>query len=119
HRSRSVVKAEWHGETKRLGGLQVDDKIEFGWLQNWKFAGFFTLKDSSGVIACLPIPISDAVAVADQAPCKSVLSKVIHVGQTILCRERNDMITSRIKVWIGGNEQRRDPLLEEKRERCV
>jgi len=73
-------------------------------------------EDSSGVIACLPIRIGDAGAVADQAACQGVLSKVIHVGQTILCRERNDTITSRIEVWIGGNEQGADPLLQEKRE---
>jgi hypothetical protein len=31
----SIQQAEWHGETERLGGLQVDHEIEFSWLQNW------------------------------------------------------------------------------------
>ena len=88
-------------------------------LHNWKIGRLFTFEDSSGVIACLPIRIGDAGAVADQAACEGVLSKVIHGGQTILCRERNDTIASGIEVCIGCNEQGADPLLEEKREGSV
>src|SRR5215467_14337557 len=112
----ALLEMQRHGETKRLGSLQVDDKIEFSWLQNWKFGGLFTFKDPSCVIACLPIRIGDAGCVAEQAASEGVLSKVIHGGQTILCRERNDTIASGIEVWIAGNEQGADPLLEEKRE---
>src|SRR5262249_38599920 len=112
----SIEQAKWYGETKRPGGLQVDDEIEFSWLQNWKIGRLFTFEDSSGVDACLPIRIGDAGGVADQAACKGILSKVIHGGQTILCRERNDPIASGIEVCIGGDEQRADPLLEKKRE---
>ena len=28
----SIQQAKWHGETKRLGGLQVDNEIKFSWL---------------------------------------------------------------------------------------
>src|SRR5262245_31882747 len=76
----SIQQAKWHGETERLGGLQVDDEIEFSWLQNWKIGRLFTFKDSSGVIACLSIRIGDAGGVADQTACEGVLSKVIHRG---------------------------------------
>src|SRR5262249_57075935 len=96
--------------------FQVEDEIEFSWQQNWKIGRLFTFEYSSCVIACLSIRISDAGAVADQTACEGVLSKVIHGGQTILCRERNDPIASGIEVCLGGDEQGADPLLEEKRE---
>jgi hypothetical protein len=112
----ALLEMQRHGKAERLGGLHVDHEIEFSWQQNWKISRLFTLEDSSGVIACLPIRIGDAGTVADQAASEGILSKVIHGGQTILCRERNDPIASSIEVCIGGDEQGADPLLEEKRE---
>src|SRR4029450_193820 len=97
----SIQQAKWHGETKRLGGLQVDDEIKFSWLQNWKIGRLFTLEDSSGVDACLPICIGDTGAVADQPACEGVLSKMIYGGQTILGRGGNNA-NSRLLICNGS-----------------
>ena len=44
---------------------------------------------------------------------------MVHGRQTILCRERNDPIASRVEVCVGCHEQRTDLLLEEKSEGSV
>ena len=50
-----LLEMQGHAKAERLGGFQIDHKIEFTWLQNWKIGRLFTFEDSSGVIACLPI----------------------------------------------------------------
>jgi hypothetical protein len=69
--------------------------------------------------AGLPVGIAHARAITNQAARKSVFAKMVHGRQTILCRERNDPIASRIEVWVGCHEQRTDLLLEEKSEGSV
>ena len=35
----------WHFEAKRLGGLKVDDHLEFGRLLNWKLGRVFAFEN--------------------------------------------------------------------------
>ena len=37
------------GEAERLGGLEVDDKIELGRFLDWKIASIFATKDSINI----------------------------------------------------------------------
>jgi hypothetical protein len=39
----------WHGEAKRLGGLQVDDQLEFCWLLDRQIGRLGAMEDFSGV----------------------------------------------------------------------
>ena len=34
----------WHGKTKCLGSLEVDDEVVLGWQLDWKIAGFSPLR---------------------------------------------------------------------------
>ena len=40
-----------HGETKRLGGLQVDDQLELSWLLDRKIGRLGALEDLAGANA--------------------------------------------------------------------
>src|SRR5262249_60651155 len=55
------------GEPKRLGGLDVDDKVEFGWLEYWQVTWLLTLKDAADVNASLLVRVSETNPVAHQA----------------------------------------------------
>jgi hypothetical protein len=55
-----------HGEAQRLGGLQVDDKLEFGGLQHRKVGRFLAPQNAAGVDADLTIAILDARPIAYQ-----------------------------------------------------
>ena len=37
-------------QAERLGGLQVDDKIEFDWLLDWQIAGLGALQDAIDIV---------------------------------------------------------------------
>jgi hypothetical protein len=40
------------GEAERLGGLEVDDKLELGRLQDWQVGGPGAVEDFAGINAC-------------------------------------------------------------------
>ena len=41
------------GKAERLGGLEVDDQINFGDLLHWQIGRFFALEDAPGIDASL------------------------------------------------------------------
>ena len=40
--------AGWNSQAKRLGGLHVDDQLEFGWLLDWKIGWLCALQNIFG-----------------------------------------------------------------------
>ena len=69
----------WHFEAERLRGLEIDDQIELRWLHNWKIGRLFALEDAAGVDAGLTIGVSQAGAVADQAP-TATASRILNIA---------------------------------------
>jgi hypothetical protein len=50
-----------------LGGLHVDDQLEFGRLEHWQIAGICALENTSDVDSDLPSPFRNAGALAHKA----------------------------------------------------
>src|SRR5262245_41948073 len=42
-------------QAESLGGLEVDDQIELGWLHDGQIAGLFAFEDSTGIDTRLPV----------------------------------------------------------------
>jgi hypothetical protein len=42
-----------------------------------------------------------------------IFAKLVHGGQPVLRRERDDPIAARVEIGIGGNQQRADTLAQE------
>src|SRR5262245_3507600 len=42
-------------QSESLGGLEVDDQIELGWLHDGQIAGLFAFEDSTGIDTRLPV----------------------------------------------------------------
>jgi hypothetical protein len=57
----------WDGEAERLGGLEVDDQFEFGWLHNRQIGGLLPLENSTDIDAALTTHFLEVRPVADQA----------------------------------------------------
>ena len=55
-----------HGEAERLGGLQVDNQLKFGWLLNRQVGRLCALEDFSSIDTELAIYIDEAGSKADQ-----------------------------------------------------
>src|SRR5262245_54010668 len=90
----------WHNETKRFRGLEVDDEIELRRLQDRKIGRLLAFQYACNVSANLPVRIGNTRPITDQATFVRVDAELIDGGQTILRRESNDAIATRIKIRI-------------------
>src|SRR5215831_6670799 len=105
-----------NSEPDRLGGLEIDDQLEFGGLKNRKLIRLYTFKNTSGVKTDLTIHVESAATVADQAArcCKFSLMKY--------CRDRersdarHNLFSSAVEEWIRGNKKRLEFRLIKRRE---
>jgi hypothetical protein len=53
-------------QADRLGGLEIDDQIEFGWLQYRQVGGLLALEDAANINAGLTVAIGKQSPVAHQ-----------------------------------------------------
>ena len=67
------------GEAERLGGLEVDDQLDFGRLLDRQIGGLLALENPAGVDAGLAIGIGNARSVAHQAAGRGELA---HMGRS-------------------------------------
>jgi hypothetical protein len=56
----------WNINTKRTRGLQIDDKLKLGRLENWQVLRFDTLENAAGVNANLAKHVGEAGRIAHQ-----------------------------------------------------
>src|SRR5947208_38736 len=80
----------WDGQAERLGGFEVDRKLELGRPLNWKIAWVRAPEDAIH-IACRPGVLIRAIdAIGDQAAGRNDGAKCIDRGHAILGCERDD-----------------------------
>src|SRR5215471_2477883 len=66
-----VQQTKWHSEPKRFGGLEIDDQLEPGCLQDWQVSRLLAFEDSADIGADLRIDLPGNDSVADQAAGRS------------------------------------------------
>src|SRR6516164_8677044 len=80
-----------YGKAKCLGGLQVDDQLEFSLLQHGQVRRSSALNDLAGVDACLAICIRDAGAVTHQAASGGKLTRKVNRGHGVACCQPHEL----------------------------
>src|ERR1044071_3503449 len=70
-----------HGEAESFGGLEVDDKFEFGWLLHWNIAWLGSAQDLVNQTSGLPEQLRYVRPIEDHAPSFDRLSKARARGQ--------------------------------------
>src|SRR5438874_6072637 len=63
----SAKQRDWNGEPKHVGGLHVDDQIDFRGLLHRQGARFLALENAAGIDAANAILVRDTPAVAHEA----------------------------------------------------
>ena len=81
-----------HGETQRLGGLEVDDQFVFGRRLYWQVGRLLTLEDAVNIAGRAPELVEVISAIRDQAAGGDEEAFVIDRGQLVPGRQRNDQI---------------------------
>jgi hypothetical protein len=59
----ALLEEQRHVEAERLGGLEVDRKLELGWGLNGKLARLLALEDAIGIGGCAPKIIEPIISV--------------------------------------------------------
>src|SRR5579864_4887864 len=84
----------WNCEAQCLGGLPVDDQLEFGRLHDWEIGRIVAMENLAGIDANLTIYIVEAGPVADQTARRHKLTPPVHCWDRISCRQRRQLILS-------------------------
>jgi hypothetical protein len=45
------VQLQWHIQSKCFGSLEIEYKLELGWLDDWHFGRIFALENAAGIDA--------------------------------------------------------------------
>ena len=94
-------KHRWRNlETKDLGGLEIDDKFEFGRLHDRQIGRLFASEDFAGINTALMDSLDKACAVAQQTTSPSELTREIHGRHSMLGRQRYNLIAAIDEKWI-------------------
>jgi hypothetical protein len=96
-----------NGETKRLRGLEVEDKFEFGRLHNRKVRRFLTLEDAASVEPDLSVRVGETCSVAGQAARSDKQTARIDCWHRVAGRQSNQLITDADKEDTGEGERSR------------
>src|SRR3954454_2837113 len=103
-------------EAERLGGLEVDDKLEFGRPYHRQLGHLRTLQNPAGVDAGLAIGIGKTGSVTDQAASRNKLALNVDRRHRMSCRQRHDLVAPADEERITSNDECTNPLLHKRRE---
>src|SRR6516165_1235682 len=66
-----------HNETQGLSRLEIDDEIEFRWLQDRKISRLLALQDTGDIPANLVVRVGDARSITDQTTFDGIFTELI------------------------------------------
>src|SRR6266446_391851 len=108
--------ARWNGETKHLCGFEVDHKLEFGGLHDWKIGRLFALENAAGVDANLAKGIGKTGSIAHQSAGRGEVTPIIDRGNCMACRQCQKLITSALEKRIDLHQEPAPSLFRDGRE---
>src|SRR5215469_12387586 len=108
-----------HDYAESLGGLKVDDQLEFGRLHHWQIGRFLTFENAAGVNAELAVVFLGARSIAHQSAGRGELAPKVHNGHRMTGRQRNEFIRLGDEKRTDAEDKRTSPLLDEGSEGSV
>ncbi len=95
-----------HVEAERLSGLEVDHKLELGWLHDRQVGGQGAFQYATDVSAGLKVLIDNAGAIAQQTTVCRKIAPVVDCRNPITLGEFDDLLPPAIEKRIGRDEER-------------
>src|SRR5262249_38089560 len=89
-----------HIQAERLGGLEIDDQLEFRLLYDREINGLFTLENAAGVKSDLSPFLYQACSVTDEPTRHDELTKCVHSRNCVVCRKFNEPLDPIVKKKI-------------------
>src|SRR5262249_29656554 len=103
----------WDSDAKRLGGLEVDDQLDFHRLLDRQFGRLGTFENPPGVTTDEAISIGEARAVTPQAPGCGKLAPILNRPYRMTRHHGNQSTATAHEQRVGVDQERVDMLLRE------
>src|SRR5262245_60384803 len=95
-----------HLQTERLGGFEVDHKLEFHRLVDGQVGGFLALKNPPGIEPDLVIRVRRTSSLAHQPSRLHARARWKARWQSVARRQHDQLGVAAVEKRVGGNEQR-------------
>src|SRR5215470_4858723 len=105
-----------HSEAERLGGLEVDDQLDFGGLLDRQVGGFLALENAARVEATQAKHIAEVVSVAHEPARGSEFGILVDCWNPMAERQCRELFGSAREECIGTNDESAGAQLDQGRE---
>ena len=95
----------WDREAKSPGGFKIDRHLVLGWRLHRQVGRFLALEDAIHVGGRAAVLVDKIRPIGDQAAADDEQALVVHSGQFVPGRKRNDQITMYRRRRAGGYDQ--------------
>src|SRR5262249_18572762 len=109
----------WNLEAKRLGGFEIDHKLEPSRLHDGEVSWLLSVENAASINSSLAICLAEAGSVTHQSASHSELAPLIYRRNCIACSQCHESCALGVEEWIGSDDERTDPLLDEGCEGCA
>src|SRR5207344_868441 len=82
---------DWNGKAECLGGLEVEEQLDFSGLLNRQVGRLIAFENPAGVDACCPECVRKTASIAHQAAGRGELTKLIDRGHCVPHRQRREL----------------------------
>src|SRR5262245_59638597 len=96
---------QWNRDAERLGGLEVDDQLDFGQLLDRQISELGTRKNPAGIDADLTVQVGDIASVADQAAGRRERAKLIDRGYSVAERKCGQLLHLPVEERVGAHDE--------------
>src|SRR5262249_23800888 len=87
-----------------LGGLEVDEKDEVGWLQYWQVTGLLAVENPANVVTGLAITVSNIRPVADQSTGINEFTRNVDCWHGVAGRYPHELVTFAEQKRVGADD---------------
>jgi hypothetical protein len=98
------------GKAERLGGLEIDNELEFGRLQDRQISWFLASENTPCIDASLVVQVAEAAPIAHQAAGQGVLTVLEDRGQRMVGCQRRKLFRALIVKATDADQDRTDAL---------
>src|SRR5262249_22080935 len=97
-----------HGQAQRLGGLEIDDKLELGWQLHRQVGGLLALENATRISTYKPVSVRKTATVAHHATIRRKLAILVDCRNLVLDRQGGELFAPAVEeiIWTDHEPAR-------------